>query len=363
MGWVERITAICAGIAVVGAISVVVAHSENDPGQGTASVAVTTATPPTATPPTPTPQPAATTPPAPVRTTVGAITTAGVTSVRAKPGLSERTVQILVPGVLLPVIEQRGDFYKVFTPNEVFGWVHTSKAEPHAKAGGKPESLKAATIVIDPGHGGHLPGAQGPSGLTEKAVNLDISRRLRGQLGAARVFLTRAEGHAGLAYRSSLANRLGAHAFVSIHNNALPDRINSLTPGSETYYQQRSEPSKRLSGLIYEELTRSFKRFKIKWGRDPFAGAKYRRGSGGHDYYSVLRRTLVPAVIVEGMFITNRSEESLLRRQDVRQIYADAVARAITRYFDTNDPGSGYKDPYAKPTPKCKIEGCFEWRK
>ena len=145
--------------------------------------------------------------------------------------------------------------------------------------------------------------------------------------------------------------------------SSMLDVINSKMPGSETYYQQRSANSKRLSGLIYEELAKSFQRFKILWGRDPFAGAKYRIGSKGHDYYSVLRRTLVPAVIVEGMFITHAPEEALLRRADVREVYAEAVARGVTRYFNTKDTGSGFKDPYAKPTPQCKIRGCFEYRK
>ena len=364
MGWLERITAIFAGVAVVSAVSLMVARSEDLPVRSRATVTVTTPAPPTAAPvrvaavPAPTPRPA----PA-IATNVGAIRTTGITSVRAHSWFASKTVQILTPGVLLPVWERKGDFFKVMTPNEAMGWVHTSKAATYTQASARATSLKQATIVLDPGHGGHLPGAKGPGGLPEKTPNLDIARRVAEELSVARVFLTRNEGHAGLTYRSALANRLHADAFISLHNNALPDRVNSKTPGSETYYQQRSSGSKRLSGLIYEELAKSLKRFKILWGRDPFAGAKYRIGSGGHDYYSVLRRTLVPAVIVEGMFVTHAPEEALLRRADVKEVYAEAVARGITRYFDTKDVGSGYRDPYAKPTPGCKIRGCFEYRK
>jgi N-acetylmuramoyl-L-alanine amidase len=340
-----------------------VARSE-EPVRSTATVTVSMPAPPTAVPATiaPTAKPAARSTSTPA-TNVGAISTTGITSVRAHSSLSSKTVQVLVPGVLLPVYERKGDFYKVFTPNEVMGWVHASKAKTHPKAVGRADSLAGATIILDPGHGGHLAGAKGPTGLAEKTPNLDISRRVAEELSVARVFLTRGEGHAGLAYRSSLANRLNADAFISLHNNALPDRVNSKTPGSETYYQQRSQGSKRLAGLVYEELKRSFARYEILWGRDPFAGAKYRRGDGGHDYYAVLRRTLVPAVIVEGMFVSNRPEEALLRRDDVKEVYAEAVARGIQRYFNTDDAGSGFQDPYAKPTPQCKIAGCFEYRK
>jgi N-acetylmuramoyl-L-alanine amidase len=365
MGWVERITAIVAGVAVVSAVSLVVARSEDAPERSAVPVVMSTPTaPPPTPPPTVTPTRRPEPPPPPVlATTVGALRTTGITTVRAHATFASTGVQLLTPGVLLPVYERRGDFYKVFTPNEVFGWVHVSKATTYPRATGSAKSLAQATIVLDPGHGGHLPGAKGPTGLPEKTPNLDIARRVAEELSVARVFLTRGEGHAGLAYRSALANRLGAQAFVSLHNNALPDRVNSKTPGSETYYQQRSKGSKRLSGLIYEELAKALVRYKILWGRDPFAGAKYRRGSGGHDYYAVLRRTLVPAVIVEGMFISNAPEEALLRRGDVKEIYAEAVARGIKRYFDTDDAGSGYKDPYAKPTPQCRIQGCFEYRK
>lgn len=362
MGWLERITAIFAGVAVVSAVSLVVARSQ-EPVRSRSFATVSTPTP--ATPPPPTPAP--TVKAAPVRTAsptaVGALSTTGVTTVREHSWFASKTREVLQPGALLPVYERKGDFYKVFTPNERLGWVHVSKARTYPKATSRAKSLEEATIVIDPGHGGHLPGARGPTGLAEMIPNLDIARRVADELSVARIFFTRGSGHAGLAYRSSLANRLNADAFISLHNNALPDRVNSKTPGSETYYQQRSKSSKRLAGLIYEELSRALSRFKILWGRDPFAGAKYRRGDGGHDYYAVLRRTLVPAVIVEGMFISNRPEEALLRRTDVKQVYAEAVARAITRYFETDDPGSGFKDPYAKPTPQCKIVGCFEHRK
>ena len=363
MGWLERVTAIFAGVAVVSAVSLMVARSEEEV-VSRASVTVTTPAPRTAPPATaaPTARPTAraiTASP----TTVGALSTTGVTTVREHSSFASKAREVVGAGVLLPVYERRGDFYKVFTPNERLGWVHASKARTYPKVAQRARSLKDATIVLDPGHGGHLPGARGPSGLAEAVPNFDIAQRVADELSVARVFLTRGDGHAGLAYRSSLANRLNADAFISLHNNALPDRVNSKTPGSETYYQQRSKGSKRLAGLIYEEVSSALSRFKILWGRDPFAGAKYRRGEGGHDYYAVLRRTLVPAVIVEGMFVTHRPEEALLRRADVRELYAEAVARGVRRYFETDDAGSGFRDPYAKPTPQCKIAGCFEHRK
>lgn len=364
MGWIERVTAIVAGVAVVAAVSSLVARSEVPEGHSAASAWVETA-PPLETTDAPTPaaikkgiaKVARTIP-----TSIGAASTTVITSLRVKPTLAAPRTQLLTPGVLLPVYAKKGGFFYVQTPDENLGWVHITKLKLFKKSTAPAGSLAGATIVIDPGHGGHLPGAKGPTGLAEKTPNLDISHRVIRELKGARVFITRGEGHAGLGYRSGLANRLGAHAFISIHNNALPD-FRSSKPGTEIYYQRASKDSKRLAGLIYEELTKAIKHFNITWGLDPFAGAKYRKNAEGGEYYSVLRRTLVPAVIVEGMFISSAPEEALLRQPLVRQIYADAVARGITRFFNTKAPGSGFKDPYAKPTPQCPIPGCFEHRK
>ena len=90
-------------------------------------------------------------------------------------------------------------------------------------------------IVLDPGHGGSDPGAQGYA--VEKEVTLAISRNvaglLRERLGAD-VVLTR--GHdttLPLAARTARANAEGADLFVSIHANASPSR---RLHGIETYY-------------------------------------------------------------------------------------------------------------------------------
>src|SRR5439155_18256453 len=83
------------------------------------------------------------------------------------------------------------------------------------------ELMPLRTIVLDAGHGGHDPGAMGPTGLTEKGLVLDVTRRVarlaEEQLGV-RVLLTRdADYFVSLADRTSLANRARADLFVSIH--------------------------------------------------------------------------------------------------------------------------------------------------
>lgn len=353
MGWIERIAWIIIGVAIVATASVYVASSETRPHtQAVATTAPTPATPePTAVPlPPATPKPTAK--PGPVASGhAGAVQTTHVLALHTLPDLKSRSLGFVTPDVLLPVVAQpRGSFYYVITPMEQHAWIHASGVKVIPWATHHATSLKDATIVLDPGHGGSQTGAVGPTRFAEKDANLGITMRVLAQLkDGPRVFVSRGYNTAGLKYRSALANTLHADAFISIHNNSAPRFLQSRAPGTETYYQQRSTNSKRLAGLIYEELTRALKRFPLPWIRTKFAGAKYRPGTGGHDYYSVLRETHVPAVIVEGMYISNRAEEALLKSGPVRQLMADAIARGIKRYFNTKDSGSGFVDPYAKP--------------
>jgi N-acetylmuramoyl-L-alanine amidase len=91
-------------------------------------------------------------------------------------------------------------------------------------------------IVLDPGHGGADPGAQGVDGVPEKDVVLAIAQRLKRRLeesSNAKVLLTReTDATRTLAERTAFANANSADLFVSIHANA--DRSGELQ-GIETY--------------------------------------------------------------------------------------------------------------------------------
>jgi N-acetylmuramoyl-L-alanine amidase len=140
---------------------------------------------------------------------------------------------------------------------------------------------------------------------------------------------------------------------VSIHHNAEPDGPRD-GPGSETYYQIKSAESKRLAGLVYEEIVKALSAYQAAWVADRDAGAKYRLNDSGVDYYGILRRSAeagVVASLAELAFISNPTEEALLRRDDVRQAEAKAVSRALVRFLRTDDPGSGFTIPYPRTEP------------
>jgi N-acetylmuramoyl-L-alanine amidase len=306
--------------------------------------------------------------------------TLGATAVLASPDAASAVVSRIREGIPLPVSGRQGDFLSVVTPCETSGWVRArdvklEQPSPPAKAGTGGD-LSRATVVLDPGHGGRGGGATGPGGLQEKVVNVAVMEKLSARFarprdvdwstgaikdgsryGSPRVILTRIGDYdAGLGYRASIANTLRADAFLSLHNNADPDGP-SDKPGTEVYYQFHSKASKRLAGLAYQEVFRTMSAFGgVPWVAERDAGAKYRLSRSGKDYYGLLRRSRVAAALVEASFISNAPEEALLRRDDVRRAMAEALYRALVRYFTTDDPGSGFVTPYPRsPGPSGRL--------
>jgi len=186
-------------------------------------------------------------------------------------------------------------------------------------------------------------------------VNLAVARLAADRLtgAGATVVLTRTtDVRVTLATRSLLATRLGARALVSVHHNADPDGP-SDRPGTEVWHQVDDPASRRLAGLVHEEVGAAFTAAaydQVPWQADRDAGAKSRRRARGDDYYGVLRDARgVPAVISEALFISNPPEAALLARPEVQHVEADALARAVARFLTTDDPGSGFVDAYPRP--------------
>jgi N-acetylmuramoyl-L-alanine amidase len=266
----------------------------------------------------------------------------------------------LAGGVLLPVLGWDAGWTRVLTPCERVVWIPPGTGSP-----------VAGTVALDPGHGGNEPGAIGPAGLEEKELNLDVARRARTLLAAAGVaaVLTHPEDYrATLAVRTAVAGAMGAALLVSIHHNAEPDGP-SERPGTETYHQHASGESRRLAGLLYEELVAALAAAgggDVAWVSNLDAGAKWRLDAEGADYYGMLRRPAaagIPSCITEFAFLSNPDEEALLERADVREGQARALTAAVVRFLTTPDPGSGYVAPVHRSLPAGTgggLEGCLD---
>jgi len=175
-------------------------------------------------------------------------------------------------------------------------------------------------IILDPGHGGFDPGACGQSGLTEKEVNLDIALKLKDILNNSgyQVILTRnKDKFISLRERVELANKKEARIFVSIHNNS---SSKNYSEGTETFLApNREEECLLLAQLLQKELLSELELVD--------------RGVKKDNFY-VIKYTNMPAVLLEIAFLSNPHEETLLESDLFRQNAAEAVARAIGKYFD-----------------------------
>lgn len=161
--------------------------------------------------------------------------------------------------------------------------------------------------------------------VIEKSINLDIAFRVADRLTAAGVpvVLTRTGDQTlELGDRTSLANRRRVDAFVSIHNNGSKNR---RAGGTEVYHQISGGASAVLGEAIRAQLAR-------RPGLP--TELRSRRGATG-DYYYVLRKTKMPAVIVEGAYVTNPGEARLLARESFRQQLAESIAAGILEYQRT----------------------------
>lgn len=213
--------------------------------------------------------------------------------------------------------------------------------------------MKTATVVLDPGHGGQESGAVGPNGLSEADLNLAVARAAERALEAQgiTVVLTRtADYRATVQTRATIATAVKPAAVVSVHHNGGP-ASESDGPGTQAVYQSASAESRRLAGLLYEEVSKSFAAQPgIVWHGGNAAGATSVPDTTGRDYYGILRQSGATTAISEGAFLSSSQEEArLLARPAVQQAEGEAIARAVRRFLTTEAPGSGFVAPPSTP--------------
>jgi N-acetylmuramoyl-L-alanine amidase len=168
------------------------------------------------------------------------------------------------------------------------------------------------TVVIDAGHGGHDRGGIPGQRVSEKEMTLDVSQRLRKVLEASgyRVVMTRnSDVFIPLGTRCAIANSYRNAIFVSVHFNSATRRGAS---GIETYFYSRDSLS--LASAIHHYVA----------GGAPSENRGVRRRG-----YYVLRRTKMPAVLVECGFLTNPTEAAYAQNASYRQKLAEAIAAGV----------------------------------
>ena len=236
------------------------------------------------------------------------------------------------------------------------------------------QDLQKRVVVIDPGHGGGDPGTTGSGGRREKDIALAIGRYLERELRGEEdieVYMTRdRDVLVPLWERGPRATRLkGARfgVFISIHVNSSP--TSPAVRGFETYFlsEARTEheqrvaeienaPLQREAGLDGRDvqdvdlsvIERELQKFDHQHWSSLLAEGIQEELEDVHPGpnrgvkqgpFAVITNVIMPAVLVEVGFISNREEERVLSRGEFQREVARALAQGIRGFFERYPPG------------------------
>lgn len=277
-------------------------------------------------------------------------------------GMVERVRVGQQPRATRVVLDVHSDVYrKVFYLPEPFRLViDVSRQAPQlAPLPSGPRVVQR--VVLDPGHGGHDPGAIGPTGLREKDVTLDIAHRaapvIARELGIVTLLTRDADEFVPLDERTARANAFRADLFVSIHCNASDDPTSRgvmsfvldesrdlLAAGIAARENASStaaadELANALGRVLDQRSIESSSLFAALLERASVASlAPHYSSIRDHGVrragFYVLAGAQMPAVLFEAAFISNPLEELRLNTADYRQKLSDAIANAVRAYRD-----------------------------
>jgi N-acetylmuramoyl-L-alanine amidase len=233
-------------------------------------------------------------------------------------------------------------------------------AEKKVKPAKKPIISKIRRIVVDPGHGGHDPGATGPNGIQEKDVVLAIGLKLRDllkeELGVDVVMTRSTDVFIPLEERTAIANKVGADLFVSVHANAANNRT---AAGIETYYLNLAKTDK-VAQLAAKENGTSLEKVSVLQAILFDLMANYKLNDSAHladevqksllkkirtrhndvknlgvkqGPFYVLVGASMPSILVETAFLSNATEESRLKDPAYQEMTATGILEGVRSYI------------------------------
>ena len=224
-------------------------------------------------------------------------------------------------------------------------------------------------IAVDPGHGGHDPGAIGQGRTREKDVALAIGRQLAGRINAEhgmRAVLVRdGDYYVDHRERMEVARRHDADLFVSIHADAVDDRrangatvyalsLKGASDEEARLLAERENAYVRIGGVSLADKDRDIAEILLDLSQNASLSAsldvganvlgelsrvvKVRRRTVQQAGLLVLKSPDMPSILVETAYISNPNEERQLRDANHQAKLANAILSGIRSYFYTNPP-------------------------
>ena len=222
-------------------------------------------------------------------------------------------------------------------------------------------------IAIDPGHGGHDPGAVGKGRTREKDVVLAISRTLADRINAEdgmRAILVRStDRYVDLRERMEIARRSRADLFISVHADAVGDRrpegttvyaLSTKGASDEAARQLAERENAAVGGVALNDKDDVLASVLIDLSQNAALSAslevgddvirelarigKVHRRTVQQAGFLVLKSPDLPSILVETGFISNPNEERRLRDRNYQTRVAEAMLSGVRNYFYENPP-------------------------
>jgi N-acetylmuramoyl-L-alanine amidase len=224
-------------------------------------------------------------------------------------------------------------------------------------------------IAIDPGHGGHDPGAIGKARTREKDVALAMSRKLaaliNSERGMSAILIRDGDYFVDHRKRMDIARQKDADLFVSIHADSVADRrangatvyalsLKGASDEEARLLAERENASVQVGGVSLEDKDRVLASVLLDLSQNAALSAsmdvgskvirelasvvKVRRRTVQQAGLIVLKSPDMPSILVETAYISNPSEEKLLRDSRHQAKLANAIMGGIRNYFYTNPP-------------------------
>jgi N-acetylmuramoyl-L-alanine amidase len=189
---------------------------------------------------------------------------------------------------------------------------------------------KKIKIVIDPGHCGKPdPGAVSKNGTRESDINLSVGRLVVDMLekNGYEVLITREEENDPSTYelktRTDLANQVKANLFISLHCNACD---NPDAHGVEVWTTPGETNADKFADILLQKIHSKFPRLYMR--TDISDGDLDKE-----EKFYVLKNTVMPAVLLEMEFLTNRFGEERLLDENFQKEMSESIANAVDEYF------------------------------
>jgi N-acetylmuramoyl-L-alanine amidase len=215
-------------------------------------------------------------------------------------------------------------------------------------------------IVLDVGHTAKSEGASSARNVPEFAFNLHLARRIEEKLkaegfAATKLLVTAGNARPSLVKRVAAANDLPADLFLSIHHDSVPNTLleNWEFEGKKSHFSDRfsgysvfvsrDNPDFKTSLSFAEGVAKEMKARGLDYahqytqaimGRYQHPLLNKETGVYSYDELVVLRKTRMPAVLLEAGSIINRDEELKMESPERQDIVSSGVALAVKEFCD-----------------------------